>query len=191
MNCVGPDMYDSTKSNSSKHIDNNEYNLGYGSGDVIAEKWTDRACIGSELCVDDYLMYPFVYQTGMGMDGLMGLSPHANTLFSQLVSAGHVKDPVFGFALGQPGQPNSVRFGGIDHRFMKTKKIDWVNTASKNPTWWTLPFSGMKVNGKNAWSGNTSIGIIDSGTSNLVVEHSDFEVFAAELKRTTTGLQSA
>ena len=172
-------------------MDDKEYTLSYGSGICIAEKWSDRACIGDKLCVDDYTLWPYNLQKGMDFDGLMGLSPHSNTLFSKLVESGAIEKPVFGFALGQPGQPSSVRFGGIDRRFMKTDTISWVSTKTLTPVWWTLPFIGAKVNGKNAWSGNTNQGIIDSGTSNLVMEGSDFQVFAKELRATTEGLQSA
>jgi len=80
--------------------------LGYGSATLVAEKYTDVCSIGSKNgpTVENYLFWPFIEQTGLALDGIMGLGPEESALYYQAYSAGAIEAPLFAIALGKTTQ---------------------------------------------------------------------------------------
>jgi hypothetical protein len=187
--CKGADFYDPAGSSTAKRVDQQEYDLGYGSADLTAQKYTDRACIGDKLCANNYLMWPFVKETGLDLDGIMGMGPESATLFNNLQAQGTIDQQVFGFALGKADQVSSVRIGGVDETRMADPKAAKSWSPLANQDYWTLTLEGVTMGGTNLYTQWTSQAIVDSGTTVLVMEGTDYSNFVKQLQSETTGLE--
>eukprot|EP00997_Jenningsia_sp_PLL12_P000147 NODE_1021_length_1318_cov_69.520095_g841_i0.p1 GENE.NODE_1021_length_1318_cov_69.520095_g841_i0~~NODE_1021_length_1318_cov_69.520095_g841_i0.p1 ORF type:complete len:248 (+),score=71.67 NODE_1021_length_1318_cov_69.520095_g841_i0:506-1249(+) len=118
----------------------------------------------------------------------MGLGPQSSTVFNSLVAAGNIDAPLFGFALGGSGGKSEIRFGGINwDRVQKGATFQWSNLI--NEDYWTLGLQGVKYDGANVYTQWTNQLIVDSGTTLLAMEGTDFNNFINKVAAERKGLE--
>lgn len=186
--CTGQNFYDKSASSTFSQTDHNQYLLGYGSALLLAERVHDKACFNGLCTTSSYLLHPFTYQSGLDLDGIMGLSPSNLTVFAHLSSAGSIAQPIFGVALGKTNEISRVRFGGVDTTFMDDPTAPFQYAPLVNTDYWSVGYSGLKIGTQDIFGTGATTAIVDSGTTVALLSTSQTAAVVARLQATTTGL---
>ncbi|KAH9813870.1 aspartic peptidase A1 [Melampsora americana] len=136
----------------------------FGDGSNLKGDWaSDVVSLGNSIEV--------VHQT---FDGLMGIGPESNSIytgsnstgfFRQLINTHMLSIPVIGIAF--------FTFGGVSEKWIRggLKEIVWKKVTSQN--FWGIALSGIFVNGQNVMSSkDPPRAILDTGTSLTLVSTS-------------------
>ena len=64
-------------STTSEAVDDSTYELKYGSATLYGKKTKDRVCLpyDDDMCVHDFEFFKITSETGLPVDGILGLSP--------------------------------------------------------------------------------------------------------------------
>lgn len=186
--CKAANSYDKAASSTMTQTDHNQYLLGYGSALLLAERVHDKACFNGLCTADSYLLHPFTYESGLDLDGIMGLSPSPLTVFAHLSSAGSIDKPIFGIALGKSDEVSQVRFGGVDSTFMDDPSAPFEYAPLVNTDYWTVGYTGLKIGTQDIFGTGATTAIVDSGTTVALLTTDQTNAVIASLKANTTGL---
>eukprot|EP00178_Gracilaria_changii_P006669 TRINITY_DN21638_c0_g1_i2.p2 TRINITY_DN21638_c0_g1~~TRINITY_DN21638_c0_g1_i2.p2 ORF type:complete len:423 (-),score=67.26 TRINITY_DN21638_c0_g1_i2:36-1268(-) len=173
--CKGTDFYDPDASSTSHRVGTDTVELGYGSADLEAEVYTDTACL-ADSCATDYKFYPFIEEQGLDLDGIMGMGPQHSTLFYTLSSQGQIPENRFQFALGKTGQVSAITIGGLDPEFFQDIN-NIVYAPLINEDYWTTQLVNVEFGSKKIYHDWTTQAIVDTGTTVLVMEDTDYNQF--------------
>jgi len=168
--CITKSKFDASKSSS--YVENGtSFDIQYGSGPVSGKVEQDNACLGNA-CFGKQLLAVITDVSGLGIgyvagkfDGICGLAwdkisvDGMKTPFHNLVDAGELDAPVFGFYLGD-NTAGELTIGGIDDNHY-TGDITWAPLV--NETYWQIELDLLACGGDTIAS--RAYGVIDTGTS--------------------------
>lgn len=106
----------------------------------------------------------------------MGMGPQHSTLFYTLSSQGKISENRFQFALGKTGQVSAITIGGLDPEFFQDIN-NIVYAPLINEDYWTTQITNVKFGTKKIYNNWTNQGIVDTGTTVLVMEGTDYNDF--------------
>lgn len=174
-NCKGTKFYDPSKSENSEKISSSPINLSYGSASIVAEEYEDEACL-NWMCADNYKFYPFTKETGLIEDGLIGFSPATSTLFYTISEQRHYLKGVFMIATYRQPKQSYIDLGGLyEGFFLDIKNITYTPTVRDD--YWTVGLGEATFGTLSFYNEWTDQAIVDTGTSALVMEDSDYNDF--------------
>ncbi|KAL8796279.1 MAG: hypothetical protein Q9195_001394 [Heterodermia aff. obscurata] len=174
----GHDIYDPTKSNSSKALSGATWNITYGDGSSSSGNvYTDTVTVGTTTfagqAVELAEEVSTQFQQDAGNDGLLGLAfSSINTVQpnQQLTFFDNVKSsltaPLFTVDL-KKGEPGTYGFGTIDDS-AHTGDIAYVPVDSSQG-FWSFTSSGYAI-GDGAVNSNSIDAIADTGTTLLLID---------------------
>lgn len=153
------------------------FEITYGSGAVAGTVGTDTVTVAGltvpnqTLGVVNVVSYQFIGALGNPASGILGMafstiaSDGASTVVENLMSAGKLASPSFGFFLGRNKPTGSeLTIGGVDST-KYTGSITYTPVTSK--TYWQTHSDGIAVNGAIVTAGFDSA--IDTGTTLIYV----------------------
>ncbi|RUP09295.1 rhizopuspepsin 6 precursor [Jimgerdemannia flammicorona] len=195
--CKGKSIYDPKKSSTYKK-DGRSWNIQYGDGS------TSSGILGRDTVVLGGI--PIANQTidmadrisaqlqGDIVDGILGLGfdsgstvQGTKTPMTNLIQQKLIKQPIFGVYLGKAsrGGGGAYIFGGYD----KTKLARNLTTVPVDSSqgYWAITVSNMKVNGTAKAVVNKFQGIVDTGTTLLLLPNDVASNLAKNLKAADNG----
>jgi hypothetical protein len=175
--CVAPVKFSSADSSTWQPSSQKLY-LTYGSGTVNCTVGSDtigfgQNADGSYLQAQNQGMCVAYHATGMGppSDGILGLAfqkiAEGNIVppMKNLYQSGAISNYAFGVYLGN-NKTGEMTFGGYDSSAY-TGELQWINLAADY--WYYFNVAGTTVNGQTLGNGGSYTGILDTGTSLLVL----------------------
>jgi hypothetical protein len=182
--------YDHSKSSS--YVKNGTtFAIQYGSGPVSGEYSADTISIGG-IEVPDYTFAEADNVKGLGpaytvghFDGICGMGlddisvDGVETPLRALVNSGKLDEPVFAFYLGSGGADGELTIGGVDSS-KYTGDFHYVPVVPMIPGktgYWEIVLDDVQVNGKSISAAKR--GVVDSGTSLMVVPTDEIKAVAA------------
>ncbi|KAF7589143.1 hypothetical protein BBP40_004713 [Aspergillus hancockii] len=167
-------------SSTSLQLTTNEWNVGYGTGQVSGVLGNDTLSIADmnvrmlfglvSNASDEFQNYP--------MDGILGLGraetgSYGPSFMEAVTEQKSLKSNIVGFSLSRSvdgGKDGAVTFGGVD-KTKFTGDITYTNAITGNNRW-TIPLDDVSVNG-NACHFTNKTAIIDTGTSYALIPPKD------------------
>jgi hypothetical protein len=182
--------YDHSKS--STYVANGTvFKIQYGSGPVSGVYSADTISIGG-IEIPDYTFAEVDNVKGLGpayavghFDGICGMGlddisvDHVETPLRALVNSGKLDEPVFAFYLGSGGADGELTIGGVNSA-RYTGDFHYVPVVDMVPGttgYWEIVLDDVTVNGKSISSAKR--GVVDSGTSLMVVPTNEIKAIAA------------
>jgi hypothetical protein len=182
--------YDHSKSSS--YVKNGTtFAIQYGSGPVSGEYSGDTISIGG-IEVPEYTFAEADNVKGLGpaysvghFDGICGMGlddisvDGVETPLRALVNSGKLDEPVFAFYLGSGGADGELTIGGVDST-KYTGDFHYVPVVPMIPGttgYWEIVLDDVQVNGKSISAAKR--GVVDSGTSLMVVPSDEIKAVAA------------
>jgi hypothetical protein len=181
--------YDNSKS--STYVANGTvFNIQYGSGPVSGVYSQDTASIGG-IAIPEYTFAEVDNVKGLGpaysvghFDGICGMGwddisvDNVETPLRALVNSGKLDEPVFAFYLGSGGADGELTLGGVNPA-RYTGDFTYVPVVEMIPGktgYWEIVLDDVTVNGQSVSSAKR--GVVDSGTSLMVVPTSEMKALA-------------
>jgi len=182
--------YDHSKSSS--YVANGTiFNIEYGSGPVSGVYSQDTASIGG-IALSEYTFAEVDNTKGLGpaflvghFDGICGMGwdgisvDGVETPLRAMVNSGKLDEPVFAFYLGSDGADGELTLGGVNPA-RYTGDFTYVPVVEMVPGltgYWEIVLDDVTVNGKSVSSAKR--GVVDSGTSLMVVPSNEIKALAA------------
>jgi len=185
-----------TKESETFHFHNQEFNIAYGSGPVAGWYCGDSIQIGdlklpnfTFAIVDNFQGLGSIYtQNSSSFDGILGLGfgslsvGQIPTVMKELNASGMLREPVFGFYLGEDENGQFV-LGGVDPEHYVG---DFTFVPVTSPAYWEIALDEIKISSgsPSSWSMTLSASksvIVDSGTSLLIGPEAEVQAIAAIL----------
>eukprot|EP00441_Pelagodinium_beii_P032154 CAMPEP_0197634920 /NCGR_PEP_ID=MMETSP1338-20131121/10877_1 /TAXON_ID=43686 ORGANISM="Pelagodinium beii, Strain RCC1491" /NCGR_SAMPLE_ID=MMETSP1338 /ASSEMBLY_ACC=CAM_ASM_000754 /LENGTH=399 /DNA_ID=CAMNT_0043206875 /DNA_START=58 /DNA_END=1257 /DNA_ORIENTATION=- len=173
-----------------------EFKIQYGSGPVSGWYGSDNIQIGdlkvnnfTFALVDDVLGLGSIYtQPSSSFDGILGLGfgslsvGQVPTVMKALNSSGMLKEPVFGFFLGDE-EDGQLVFGGVDPEYYSG---EFSFSPVISAAYWEIAMDEIKIGSASTESwvmklAKSKSAIVDSGTSLLVGPEDEVQAIAAVL----------
>jgi hypothetical protein len=182
--------YDHSKS-SSYVANGTVFNIQYGSGPVSGVYSADTISIGG-VEIPDYTFAEVDNVKGLGpaysvghFDGICGMGlddisvDHVETPLRALVNSGKLDEPVFAFYLGSDGADGELTLGGVNsaHYTGDFHYVPVVEMVPGTTGYWEIVLDDVTVNGQSISSAKR--GVVDSGTSLMVVPSNEIKAVAA------------
>jgi hypothetical protein len=191
--CGDHKKYDHSKS--STYVSNGtDFEIRYGSGSVKGFVSEDTVNMGSTAVLKAIFAEVTdepgkVFQRGK-FDGILGLAwksisvDNIEPIFSQMIAAKLVEQPVFSFYLtSTSGQDGEMLLGGIDQT-KYSGELFYVPLSSE--TYWEIDMNGFTMNGQEVISTKTAI--VDTGTSLFAGPTADIKKIASLVGATASWL---
>jgi len=182
--------YDHSKS-SSYVANGTVFKIEYGSGPVSGVYSGETISIGG-VSVPDYTFAEVDNTKGLGpaysvghFDGICGMGlddisvDKVETPLRALVNSGKLDEPVFAFYLGSGGADGELTIGGVNSAHY-TGDFHYVPVVDMVPGitgYWEIVLDDVTVNGQSISSAKR--GVVDSGTSLMVVPSNEIKAIAA------------
>jgi len=177
---------------SSTYVKNGStFNIAYGSGPVAGEYSRDTVNIGG-VQLDNYLFAEADDVSGLGpawgaghFDGISGMGwddisvDGVETPLRAMVSSGHLDENVFAFYLGSGGADGELVLGGVNSAHY-TGDFTYVPLKAMTQGllgYWELDLEDIQIGGASV--STCRKGIVDSGTSLMVLPSDDIAAVAA------------
>merc|ERR1712070_1166416 len=182
--------YDHSKS--STYVANGTvFNIQYGSGPVSGVYSEETVSIGG-IAIPEYTFAEVDNVKGLGpaysvghFDGICGMGwdgisvDNVETPLRALVNSGKLDAPVFAFYLGSGGADGELTLGGVNPA-RYTGDFTYVPVVEMVPGvtgYWEIVLDDVTVNGQSVSSAKR--GVVDSGTSLMVVPTDEIKAVAA------------
>jgi len=187
--------YDHSKS-STYAANDTVFNIQYGSGPVSGFYSADTISVGG-IQIPDYTFAEVNNTKGLGpafsvghFDGICGMGlddisvDHVETPLRALVNSGKLDEPVFAFYLGSGGADGELTIGGVNsaHYIGDFHYVPVVEMIPGTTGYWEIVLDDVTVNGQSISSAKR--GVVDSGTSLMVVPTNEIESIAATVGAT-------
>jgi hypothetical protein len=182
--------YDHSKS--STYVANGTtFDIQYGSGPVSGVYSQETISIGG-VDVEKYTFAEVDNVKGLGpaysvghFDGICGMGlddisvDGVETPLRALVNSGKLDEPVFAFYLGSGGADGELTIGGVNsaHYTGDFHYVPVVDMIPGKTGYWEIVLDDVQVNGKSISSAKR--GVVDSGTSLMVVPTNEIKAVAA------------
>merc|ERR1712046_417733 len=182
--------YDHSKS--STYVANGTvFNIEYGSGPVSGVYSEETISIGG-IEIPGYTFAEVDNVKGLGpaysvghFDGICGMGlddisvDGVETPLRALVNSGKLDEPVFAFYLGSGGADGELTIGGVNsaHYTGDFHYVPVVDMVPGTTGYWEIVLDDVTVNGKSISSAKR--GVVDSGTSLMVVPTDEIKAVAA------------
>ena len=185
----GHDIYNPSKSNTSKKLAGATWSITYGDGSSSSgDVYTDTVSVGATTfrnqAVELAQKISAQFQQDVNNDGLLGLAfSSINTVrpTKQLTFFDNVKSslsaPIFAVDL-KKGQPGTYAFGTTDAS-KYTGQITYVN-VDNSQGFWSFTTSGYAI-GNGAVNTNSITGIADTGTTLLLIDDNVVRAYYARV----------
>jgi hypothetical protein len=182
--------YDHSKS-SSYVANGTVFKIEYGSGPVSGVYSQETISIGG-VEVPEYTFAEVDNVKGLGpayavghFDGICGMGlddisvDHVETPLRALVNSGKLDEPVFAFYLGSGGADGELTIGGVNsaHYTGDFHYVPVVDMVPGTTGYWEIVLDDVQVNGQSISSAKR--GVVDSGTSLMVVPSNEIKAVAA------------
>jgi len=182
--------YDNSKS-SSYVTNGTTFAIQYGSGPVAGEYSSDTMSIAG-VDIEGYTFAEANDVSGLGpaysvgkFDGICGMAwddisvDGVQTPLRALVESGKLDDPVFAFYLGSGGADGELTIGGVNpnHYTGDFHYVPVVEMVSGVTGYWEIVLDDVTVNGASISAAKR--GVVDSGTSLMVVPTDEVKAIAA------------
>jgi len=165
--------------------------IQYGSGPVSGFYSSDTVKIGEDTLVD-YTFAEVNNTKGLGpgyaigkFDGICGMGlddisvDHVETPLRALVNSGKLDEPVFAFYLGSGGADGELTIGGVNsaHYTGDFHYVPVVDMVPGTTGYWEIVLDDVTVGGQSISAAKR--GVVDSGTSLMVVPSNEIKAVAA------------
>jgi len=196
VNNIKPGFFSSHKryvrSDSSSYVKNGStFNIAYGSGPVAGQYSRDTVSIAG-VTLDNYLFAEADDVSGLGpawaaghFDGISGMGwddisvDGVETPLRAMVNSGHLDENVFAFYLGANSADGELVIGGVNSAHY-TGDFTYVPLKSMTQGllgYWELDLDDIQIGGASV--STCRKGIVDSGTSLMVLPSGDIAAVAA------------
>lgn len=182
--CEVHNKYESALSSSSQRT-GKEISIRYGTGAMKGNVLLETVSVGS-ITVHKQAFSEATYLDSFfartAFDGILGLgfgtiaSCKRPPFFETAMNQNVVDEGMFSFYLdtSRTGNNSVLTFGGVNSDYFEGE-LEWHDVISE--TYWVLGLKDVSVNGKSIKSTEPQVGIIDSGTSLMVVPPSFYNAF--------------
>ncbi|KAL2129386.1 hypothetical protein VTI74DRAFT_7882 [Chaetomium olivicolor] len=167
-------------SETAKKVGNATWTIAYGDGSrAWGNVYTDTLCLGTitlaNATIESAVSASLSLTFDLDLDGIFGLAynlpsqtfPQQPTVLSQLLP--HLAAPLFTADLRWHSAQGAYTFGYIDRSRHNPDTPILYTPLVPNATFWQVPFTGVHVGGDEKWYLANFSGIVDTGTSLLLL----------------------